>query len=70
MRMNKRKILGGRYLGGRDRQLGFSKDRAKIWGKHKKNHKENAWEKMVETDVVEKPVERATCEEIVEQCKT
>ena len=56
MRMNKKKILGGR-----DRQLGFSKDRAKIWGKHKKNHKENAWKKMVE---------RATCEEIVEQCKT
>ena len=49
--------------------MGFiEEDRAKIWKENKEKimNEENEWDQMVETDVVEEPVEKATCNEIVE----
>ena len=54
-------------LRGRDRRLSFFEDRAKIWKEHMEKimNEENKWDHMVETDV-EGPVEKVTCNEIVE----
>ena len=47
----------GRYLIGDDGWLDFiEENRAKIWKKHV--NEENEWNRMVETDVVEGPVEK------------
>ena len=35
-------------------------------GTHGKDHEENEWNRMVETDAVEGPVEKVACNEIVE----
>ena len=50
-------------------QLSFIKeDRAKIWKEHMEKimNKENKWNYIVEIDVVEGPVEKVACNEIVE----
>ena len=60
---------GGRCLRGGDGRLDFiEKDRAKIWKEHmeKIKNEENEWNHMVETDVVEGPVEKVARNEIVE----
>ena len=59
---------GGRYLRGRDEQLGFIEDWAKIWKEkmEKIMNEENESDRMLETDVVEEPVEKVPCNEIVE----
>ena len=60
---------GGRCLRGEDGRLGFiEEDRAKIWKKHMEKimNEENEWDHMVETDVVEEPVEKVARNEIVE----
>ena len=46
----------------------IEKDRAKIWKEHMEKimNEENEWDNMVETDVVEGPVEKMACNEIVE----
>ena len=57
-----------RCLRGRD-GLGFiEEDRAKIWKEHMEmiRNEENEWDHMVEIDVVEGPVEKVACNEIVE----
>ena len=49
--------------------MGFSeKDRAKIWKEHMEKiiNEENEWDRMVETDLVEGPVEKVVRNEIVE----
>ena len=60
---------GGRYLRGSNGQLGFiEEDWAKIWKEHmeKMMNEENEWDNMVETDIVERPVEKVACNKIVE----
>ena len=54
---------------GGDGRLGFiEEDRAKIWKEHMEKiiNEENEWDHMVETDVVEGPVEKVARNEIVE----
>ena len=56
-------------LRGRDSRLGFiEEDRAKIYKQlmEKTINKENKWDHMVETDVVDGPEEKVTCKEMVE----
>ena len=53
----------------KSRQLGFiEENRAKIWKEHTEKimNEENEWDHMVETDVVEGPVEKVARNEIVE----
>ena len=62
-------VEGGRCLRGGDGQLGFiEEDTAKIWKEHMEKimNEENEWDHMVETDVVEGPVEKVAHNEIVE----
>ena len=54
---------------GKDGRLGFiEEDRAKIWKEHMEKimNKENNWDQMVESDVMEGPVEKVTSKEITE----
>ena len=54
---------------GGDGRLGFFvEDRTKIWKEHKEKliNEKNEWDHMVETDVVEEPVEKVARNEIVE----
>ena len=54
---------------GGDGRLGFiEEDRAKIWKEHMEKimNKKNEWDRMVETDLVEKPMEKVVRDEIVE----
>ena len=60
MKKEGKDVKGGRCLRGEDGRLGFiEEDRAKIWKEHMKKimNEENEWNRMVETDVVEGPVE-------------
>ena len=59
----------GRCLRGRNGRLDFiEEDRAKIWKEHMEKimNEENEWDRMVETDLVEGPVEKVARDEIVE----
>ena len=59
----------GRCLRGGDGRLGFiEEDRAKMWKEHMEKimNKENEWDHMEETDVVEGPVEKVDRNEIEE----
>ena len=59
----------GRCLRGRDGHESFiEEDRAKIWKEHMEKimNEENEWDHVVETDVVEGPVEKVECIKIVE----
>ena len=54
---------------GSDGRLGFVEgDRTKIWKEHMEKimNEENEWDRMVEADVVERPVEKVARNEIVE----
>ena len=56
-------LEGGRYLRGTDERLGFiEEDRAKIKMENIERimNEENKWYQMLETDVVEEPVEKVT----------
>ena len=69
MKKEGKDVEGGRCLRGGDGRLGFTgEDRAKIWKEHMEKimNKENKWDRMVETDVVEGPVEKVARNEIVE----
>ena len=69
MKKEGKDVEGGRCLRGGDGPLGFSKeDRAKIRKEHMKKimNEENKWDSMVETDLVEGPVEKVVRNEIVE----
>ena len=69
MKKEGKDVEGGRCLRGGDRQLGFSEeDRAKIWKEHMEKimNEENERDRMVETDLVEGPVEKVARKEIVE----
>ena len=62
-------VEGERCLRGRDGQLGFiEKDWVKIWKEHMEKimNEENKWDHILKTDVVEGPVEKVACNEIVE----
>ena len=68
MKKEGKDVEGGRWLRG-DGQLGsIEEDRAKIWKKHMEKiiNEENKWDCMVETDLVEGPVEKVARNEIVE----
>ena len=67
--MNEKGRKGGRCLRGGDGRLGLIEEsRTKIWKEHMEKimNKENEWDHMVETDVVEGPVEKVARNEIVE----
>ena len=69
MKKEGKNMEGGRCLRGGDGRLGFiEEDRAKIWKEHMEKfmNEENEWDHMVETDVVEGPVEKVARNEIVE----
>ena len=68
MKKGGKDVEGGRCLRGGDGRLGFIEDRAKIWKEHieKIMNEKNEWDHMVETDVVEGPVEKVAHNEIVE----
>ena len=59
-------LEGGRCLKGRDGRLGFIEEDS--WKDHMKKivNEENEWDHMVETDVVERPVEKVARNKIVE----
>ena len=60
---------GERCLRGRDGRLGFIEaNRTKIWKEHveKIKNEENEWDHMMETEVIEGPVEKVARHEIVE----
>ena len=64
---------GARCLRGRKRRLGYTEvDGAKIWKEHMEKimNKENKYDLMVETDVVEGPVEKLLAMKLWTQCKT
>ena len=69
MKKEGKDVEGGRCLRGGDGRLGFSEEvRAKIWKEHMEKimNAKNEWDRMVETDLVEAPVEKVVCDEIVE----
>ena len=69
MKKEGKDVERGRCLRGGDGPLSFiEEDRAKIWKKHIKKimTEENEWGGMVETDLIEGPVKKAACNEIVE----
>ena len=68
MKIEGKDVKRGRCLRGRDGGLGFVEDRAKIWKEHMEKimNEENEWDHMVETDLVEGPVEKVAHDEIVE----
>ena len=69
MKKEGKDVEGGRWLRRRDEQLSFvEEDRAKIWKEHMEKimNEENEWDHIVETDVVEGPVEKVARNEIVE----
>ena len=63
MKKEGKDMEGGRCLRGGDGRLGF----AKIWKEHMEKimNEENEWDCMVETDLVEGPVEKVVRNEIV-----
>ena len=69
MRKEGRNIEGGGCMKDRDGRLVVSeKDRGKLWKEHMKKimNVENEWDQMVESDMVERPVEGVTDEEVME----
>ena len=69
MKTEGKDLKRGRCLRGGDGRLGFiEEDRAKISKEHMEKimNEENEWDHMVETDVVEGPVEKVARNEIVE----
>ena len=69
LRRMKKEVEGGRCLRRRDGRLGFiEEDRAKIWKEHMEKimNEEDEWDRVVETDLVEGPVEKMVRDEIVE----
>ena len=69
MRNEGKDVEGGRCLRGENGRLGFSEeDRAKIWKEHMEKimNEENEWDRMVETNLVEGPVEKVVRNDIVE----
>ena len=69
MKKEGKDLEGGRCLRGGDGRLGFIvEDRAKIWKEHMEKimNEKSEWDRMVETDLVEGPVEKVVRNEIVE----
>ena len=69
LRRMKKDVEGGRYLRGGDGRLGFiEEDRPRIWKEHMEKimNEENEWDRVVETDLIEGPVEKVAHNEIVE----
>ena len=69
MKKEGKDVEGGKCLGGGDSRLSFTEeDRAKIWKEHMEKimNEENKWDRMVETGLVEGPVEKVVRNEIVE----
>ena len=67
MKKDGKDIEGGRYMGGKDEGLGFSeKDRKRIWKNHMEEiiNKENQWEHLTATSMVEGPMKNVTREEM------
>ena len=69
MKKEEKDVEGGRGLRGGDGPLSFIKeDMAKIWKEHMEKimNEENEWGRMVETDLVDRPVEKVARNETVE----
>ena len=69
MKKEWKNVEGKKCLRGRDGQLGFiEEDSMKLWKEHMQKimNGENKWDHMEETDIVEGPVEKVACNEIVE----
>ena len=68
LRRMKKDVEGRRCLRGRDERWIIEEDRGKIGREHMEKimNKENDWDQMVKTDVVEGPVEKVACNEIAE----
>ena len=69
MKKEGKDVEGGRCLRGGDGRLGFiEEDGGKFWKEHMEKimNEENEWDRMVETDLVEGPVEKVVHDEIVE----
>ena len=69
MKKEGKDVEGGRCLRGGDGQFDFiEEDMAKFWKKHmaKITNEENEWDRMVETDLVDGPMEKVARNEIVE----
>ena len=69
MKKEGKDLEGGRCLRGGNGRLGFiEEDREKIWKEHMEKiiNEENKRDHTVETDLVEGPVEKVACNEIVE----
>ena len=67
-----RDVEGSRCMRGKDGKLNFSeKDRGRVWKEHMERimNEENEWDQMVETSVVEGPVECVSKEEVVKAIK-
>ena len=68
MRKEGRDIDGGGCMKDKDRLVVSEKDRGKLWKEHMEKimNVENEWDQMVEVDMVERPVEGVTDEEVME----
>ena len=69
MKNEGKNVEGGKCLRGGDGRFGFiEEDRAKIWKEHMEKimNEENEWDRVVETNLVEGPVEKVVRDEIVE----
>ena len=61
-------VEGGRCMKGSDRRLNFSeKDRGRVWKEHMERiiNEEYEWDQNVQANLVEGPVERVSCKEVV-----
>ena len=68
MKKDGKDVEGRRCIRGSDGRLNFSeKDRGKVWKEHMERiiNEENEWDQNVKADLVEGPVERVSCGEVV-----
>ena len=68
MKKDGKDVEGGRYMRQSNGWLNFSeKDRGKVWKEHMERimNQENEWDQNVKAELVERPVERVSREEVV-----
>ncbi|XP_074636845.1 uncharacterized protein LOC141894988 [Acropora palmata] len=68
MKKDGKDVEGGRCMKGSDGRLNFSeKDRGRVWKEHMERimNEEYEWDRNVQADLVDRPVERISREEVV-----